>query len=335
MAKQYTDGSMVQISNLTKDYGSIRALDSVSFEIRSGEVLGLLGPNGAGKTTLMRVITGYLRPTRGTVTVGGNDVREDPDLTRERIGYLPEFSPLYHDMMTYDYLKFVAGIRGVPRRKREERIRELSKLCGLDGVMHQMFRELSHGFKQRVGLAHAMIGDPDVLILDEPTSGLDPNQIVKIRSIIKDVGRTKTVVLSTHLLNEAETTCGRIVIINEGKLVADGTPQELRSSISGAQVVKLSLRNARFSDVKALLSGIGGVREVLDLSPDRAMAAGAPPGAVLELSVTCDSDISDAIYRAVKAQDWMISGFASERSSLENVFRGLTDSVTEETERTE
>ena len=318
---QSNDGSLIHIENLTKLYGAIRAVDDISLDVERGGVLGLLGPNGAGKTTLMRIISGYLRPTEGEVSVGGEDVAEDPESVKKNIGYLPEFSPMYQEMMTYDYLWYVAGLHGVARKERDERIRTMSGICGLGHVMHQSFRELSHGYKQRVGLAHAVIGDPDLLILDEPTSGLDPNQIVKIRSIIKELGRRKTVILSTHLLNEAESTCDRIVIINRGKIVADASPAALRSSVSDLHVVSLSLRQAKYEDLQTLLTAITGVREVKNLYPEQSENE---PLDLVEVAVSCSGDLGDAIYRAVKEHDWIVTKFSSERSSLESVFRDLT-----------
>ena len=319
--KQGNNGLLIHIKNLSKFYGAIRAVDDITMDVERGGVLGLLGPNGAGKTTLMRIISGYLRPSAGEITVSGKDVTEDPESVKKNIGYLPEFSPMYQEMMTYDYLWYVAGLHGVARSARDERIRNMARICGLSQVMHQSFRELSHGYKQRVGLAHAMIGDPDLLILDEPTSGLDPNQIVKIRSIIKELGRRSTVILSTHLLNEAESTCDRIVIINKGKIVADASPAELRASLSDLHVVNLSLRHARYEDVRSLLSAIAGVRDVKNLHSE---LSGNASSDMVEVAVSCSGDMGDAIYRAVKGHDWIVAKFSSERSSLENIFRDLT-----------
>lgn len=225
-------GFMVTIDSLTKSYGTVDALRGISFTVDRGEVLGLLGPNGAGKTTAMRILTGFLPATSGRVLVDGVDTAEAPLLIKRMIGYLPEFAPLYADMIVHDYLDYVGKVRGMDKRKRRHRIGELVPLCGLTDVIHRPFRQLSRGYKQRVGIAHAMIGDPDLLVLDEPTAGLDPNQIAEIRSIIRTVGEQKAVIFSTHILSEVESTCDRVVIIDRGTVVADGTSTELTGALS-------------------------------------------------------------------------------------------------------
>lgn len=218
---------MVRIDHLTKRYGPVHALRGVSFTVDRGEVVGLLGPNGAGKTTTMRILTGFLPATSGRALVSDIDVAEAPLAIKRMIGYLPEFAPLYSEMLVHDYLDYVGKVRSIHKRERRQRISDLVPLCGLTDVIHRPFRELSRGYKQRVGLAHAMIGDPDLLVLDEPTAGLDPNQIAEIRSIIRTAGESKAIIFSTHILTEAENTCDRIVIIDRGKVVADGTAAEL------------------------------------------------------------------------------------------------------------
>jgi ABC-2 type transport system ATP-binding protein len=305
---------MIKIENLTKYYGSVRALDHINFEVGKGEILGMLGPNGAGKTTTMRILTCYLPPTSGVVTVGGFDIREDPRQVKKLIGYLPEFAPLYVDMLVYDYLRYVATIRDLNTALREKRIEELVGICGLGEVMSRPFRELSRGYKQRVGLAHALIGDPDILILDEPTSGLDPNQIVDIRAIIKEIGREKTIIFSTHILSEAEATCDRIVIIDQGRIVADGTAETIKSS--GRLTFTLSLMGAEFADVRSRLSVVEGVERIKRL----------PDGAEEELCIrlTCGRDNRAAISHVARERDWMVVGFTREQGSLENIFRELT-----------
>ena len=269
---------MIQISNLTKDYGVTRALDGVSFSVDSGEILGLLGPNGAGKTTTMRIVTGYLTPTAGTVRVQEMDVAENPLAVKRLIGYLPEFAPLYADMVVHDYLQYVGAVRRLDPNRRGARIRAMTELCGLGDVIHRPFRELSRGYKQRVGLAHAMLSDPDILILDEPTSGLDPNQIVEIRSIIKEAGREKTVIFSTHILSEAESTCDRIVIINRGRVVADGTAALVKARAVSGMVVRLALLDAPLDEVQRHLLAVPGVDRVQRVLNAPLPAAGAPAG---------------------------------------------------------
>jgi ABC-2 type transport system ATP-binding protein len=221
---------MIKIEKLTKYYGDLKAVDSVSFDIQKGEILGLLGPNGAGKTTIYRILTGYLSPTSGTIKVKNFNIQNDLIEIKKLIGYLPEAAPIYQDMLVFDYLNYIADIRGVIKEKKMAHIRDLADLCRLNEVMHFSINELSKGYRQRVGIAHALMGDPEILVLDEPTSGLDPNQIVETRDIIRRIGKEKTIVFSTHILSEAEATCDRVVIINKGKKVADGTVESLRDS---------------------------------------------------------------------------------------------------------
>ncbi|MCP4720858.1 MAG: ATP-binding cassette domain-containing protein, partial [Desulfobacteraceae bacterium] len=207
---------MIHVENLTKNYSDLCAVDQINLHIKKGEILGLLGPNGAGKTTTLRMLTGFFLPTSGNIRVKDFSILEDSLEIKKLIGYLPESAPLYHSMLVYDYLDYVANIRGLDKEKKRSRLRELVDLCGLDDIMHKTIAELSKGLKQRVGLAHAMMNDPEILILDEPTSGLDPNQIREIREIVREIGKEKTVILSTHILSEAEATCDRVVIINKG-----------------------------------------------------------------------------------------------------------------------
>lgn len=222
---------MIKIENLTKYYGELKAVDSVSFEIQKGEILGLLGPNGAGKTTIYRILTGYLSPTSGSIKVKNFNINDNLIEIKKLIGYLPEAAPIYQDMLVFDYLNYIADIRRVKKEKKLAHLRDLADLCSLNEVMHFSVNELSKGYRQRVGIAHALMGDPEILVLDEPTSGLDPNQIVETRDIIRRIGKEKTIVFSTHILSEAEATCDRVVIINRGKIVADDTVDGLRKSL--------------------------------------------------------------------------------------------------------
>ncbi len=223
---------MIKVENLTKYYGDLCALDNVNFEVKKGEILGLLGPNGAGKTTTYRILTGYLSPTSGNIHVKDYDIYENQIEIKRLIGYLPESAPIYPDMLVFDYLNYVADIKGVEKKKRISHIQELAELCSLNEVMHMTIAELSKGYRQRVGIAHALMGDPEILVLDEPTSGLDPNQIAETREIIKRIGKKKTIVFSTHILSEAEATCDRIIILNDGKIVADSRLSDLRDSLN-------------------------------------------------------------------------------------------------------
>ena len=226
---------MIRVESLTKDYGPFRAVDKVTFNVRKGEVLGFLGPNGAGKSTTMKMLTCYLAPTAGRATVAGHDVYEDSLAVRKRLGYLPEDTPLYRDMTVLEYLQFTAEMRQMDPSKSPARIKEVGGRCGLTDVAGKLVGELSKGFRQRLGLAQAILHDPDILVLDEPTSGLDPNQIVEIRQLIKELGQEKTVILSTHILPEVQATCTRILIISGGKLVADDTPEALRAREKGSR----------------------------------------------------------------------------------------------------
>jgi gliding motility-associated transport system ATP-binding protein len=309
---------MIHVENLTKYYGDLCAVDHINLDIRNGEILGLLGPNGAGKTTTLRMLTGYLLPTSGTIRVKEYDVHEDLLEIKRIMGYLPEAAPLYQGMLVYDYLAFVADVRGVERAKKFSRIRDLSDLCSLDTVMHNTIGELSKGFKQRVGLAHAMMSDPEILVLDEPTSGLDPNQIIEIREIIRRIGKEKTIVLSTHILSEAEATCDRIVIIDNGEIVADDSTEMLKRAVGKDQTVHVTLMNAAFDSVQHLLSSITGVAgiERTDHTPD----------GMLRVVIRCLSgdDPRADIYRAIKETDWLLMEFYQETKTLEHIFRELT-----------
>jgi ABC-2 type transport system ATP-binding protein len=308
---------MIQVENLTKHYGDVCAVSQINIDIPGGEILGLLGPNGAGKTTTLRMLTGFLKPTSGTVRVKEYRIEDQALEIKKILGYLPESAPLYHEMLVYDYLQYVAGIREIPSSQRLARIRRLADLCGLNEVMHKPIAELSKGYRQRVGLGHAMMNDPEILILDEPTSGLDPNQIVEIRDIIREIGREKTVILSTHILSEAEATCDRVVIINQGKIVADGNLDTLKQSAGDTALVHMALTNASFRDVETRLGGVDGVREVLRVSEQDGHLR-------LQLATPVDRDLRPQIYDAVKQTDWILLEMRQETQTLETIFRELT-----------
>lgn len=308
---------MIHVESLTKYYNDLCAVDQISFDISKGEIMGLLGPNGAGKTTTLQMLTGFLRPTSGSIRVKDFSIDEDSLQIKKLLGYLPESAPLYHDMLVYDYLDYVANIRRIDSSKKISRIRHLADLCSIREVMHKTINELSKGFKQRVGLAHAMMDDPEILVLDEPTSGLDPNQIIEIRDIIKQIGKEKTVILSTHILSEAEATCDRIVIINKGKIVANDSTQTLKQSASGNNLINISLQNAGFESVKQQLTSISGISDIVQISDDNG---------ILNLKLACMSsaDIRGDIYRKVRQTDWILIEMHQETQTLENIFRELT-----------
>ena len=309
---------MIQVENLTKVYGDTRAVDDVTFNVRKGEVLGFLGPNGAGKSTTMKILTCFLAPTGGRAKVAGFDVFDNSLEVRQHIGYLPEDTPLYKDMTVLEYLHFAAAMRGMASDRGETRIKEIGGRCGLHEVAGKLIGELSRGYRQRVGLAQAMLDDPDILILDEPTSGLDPNQIVEIRKLIKEVGKEKTVILSTHILPEVQATCSRILIISNGKLVADGTPDELRGREKGSRYrVVIEANGATQDAIKARLGSIKGVsRCETVLGEERAHA--------FALDAAGDEDLRKVLFRAAVDNKWTLLELHREAASLETVFRNLT-----------
>ncbi len=307
---------MIEVQNLSKSYGPVKAVRSISFQVDQGEVVGFLGPNGAGKSTTMKVMTGYLPPNEGTVMVDGLDIREDALPVRERIGYLPESTPLYPDMITYDYLEFVAAMRGIPVEQRSERIRAMTSACGLGDVLSKRVDALSKGYRQRVGLAQAMIHNPPILILDEPTSGLDPNQIVEIRELIRTIGKERTVVLSTHILSEVQASCDRVIIIDNGTLVADGTPDELRSSLSGGERVSITLTDQE-EDVASVLGS---------WEPAEVVEHGIDENGETYFMLSSPSDIRADLFRLAVDQNWTLTGLHRKTQNLEDVFRQLTKS---------
>ena len=303
----------IRIEDLTKRYGTQKAVDGISFTVRAGEVLGFLGPNGAGKSTTMKLICGLTAPNAGKITVGGHDVATEPDVVRRMIGYLPESNPLYEDMPVLDLLRFAAKLQAVPPDRIEERLRAMVEACGLDREKHKRISELSKGYRQRVGLAQAMVHDPDVLILDEPTTGLDPNQIVEIRELIKELGQAKTVIFSTHILPEVEATCDRILIIDKGRIVADGGPAELRGKAQGRAMLHVRIEEALQQDV---LTAFRSIEQVEEVTADGAngFLLRVAPGVQLER----------AIFQLCVQRRWVLTGLHQVETRLEDVFRELT-----------
>ena len=303
----------IRIEDLTKRYGTQKAVDGISFTVRAGEVLGFLGPNGAGKSTTMKLICGLTAPNAGKITVGGHDVATEPDVVRRMIGYLPESNPLYEDMPVLDLLRFAAKLQAVPPDRIEERLRAMVEACGLDREKHKRISELSKGYRQRVGLAQAMVHDPDVLILDEPTTGLDPNQIVEIRELIKELGQAKTVIFSTHILPEVEATCDRILIIDKGRIVADGGPAELRGKAQGRAMLHVRIEEALQQDV---LTAFRSIEQVEEVTADGAKGflLRVAPGVQLERT----------IFQLCVQRRWVLTGLHQVETRLEDVFRELT-----------
>ncbi|MFP4039921.1 MAG: ABC transporter ATP-binding protein [Desulfosudaceae bacterium] len=311
---------MIQVDNLTRYYKEVCAVNSINLEVNKGEILGLLGPNGAGKTTILRILTGFLRPTSGSIRVKDMSLDTDATAIKGLMGYLPESAPIYPDLLVYDYLDYVAALRGISRDDRLDRVRAMSDMCGLDSVMHKPVAQLSRGFKQRVGLAHALVDDPEILVLDEPTSGLDPNQIVEIRDIIKRIGREKTIIFSTHILSEAEATCDRIVIIDKGKIVADEATVLLKENQSGEVVIFLTLAGVDLEEARQSLAEFD---DILEMQEESGSPAGED-GLRMRLRCRYSPDLRQRLYARIKATDWILLEFSSEAPSLENVFRKFT-----------
>ncbi len=304
---------MISVESVSKRYGDVEAVRDVSFTVREGEITGLLGPNGAGKTSTLRMMTGYLRCDGGRVLVGDYTIEENPEEIKSMIGYLPESAPLYEEMFVFDYLNYVAGVRGISS---DERIDRVAVTCGITEVMHKTIGELSKGYRQRVGLAQAMIHDPDILILDEPTSGLDPNQIIEIRNLIRELGREKTVILSTHILSEVEATCDRVIILDRGSIVADDRTGNLKDMVSGEDRIRLTLSDVSFQDARETLSNLEGVLDLEETSGDEHLS--------LSLSVDPEMDVRPKIFRAACERGWTLYEMSRQRQSLEHIFRELT-----------
>lgn len=303
---------MIQLTQVTKRFGDIVAVRNVSLFVKPGEIVGFLGPNGAGKTTTMRMITGYLLPDEGKVEVGGMDVVRYPELAKRKIGYLPEDNPLYEDMTPYEYLEYGAAMRFVSKHEFKKRLWDVVDKTGIEDVLTRPIGELSKGYRQRVGLAHALIHDPEVLILDEPTSGLDPSQIVSMRELIKELSKEKTVILSTHIMQEAQHISDKIVIINKGKIVAQGTPDELEKMAKGEVIVHIVVKDKNFEQVLKA-SGIDIV-EVKERDNE------------VEFIVTHDEkgDLRERIFNIASENKTVLLEMWRERVSLEDIFLKLT-----------
>ena len=314
---------MIEVSHVSRLFGEFHAVDDISFSIETGEIVGLLGPNGAGKTTTMRMITGYLDSTSGSIKIDGTDVSENPVLTKSKIGYMPESAPMYSDMIVADYLEYVAEIEGQdPKTK----LPHLAEICGLKEVMHKNIGELSRGNKQRVGLAHALMNDPEILILDEPTSGLDPNQVSDVRDLIKKIGETRTVIISTHILSEVEMLCNRVIIISGGKTVADSPTEELRSHYgNNAEVILLS--GGTETQLKEKLSAVAGVTKVTVKTVEDKIES--------RLSVAGGSEIRPEVARLCVENGFPLYELQMKKNSLEDVFKILTSSAEKEEEASE
>lgn len=304
---------MIEVENVSKLFGNFRAVDGISFSIQTGEIVGLLGPNGAGKTTTMRMISGFLEPDSGTVKIDGLDVLKNPVETKRKIGYMPESAPMYSDMIVADYLKYIAEIEN---QNPAEKCRELAEVCGLKEVMHKNIGELSRGNRQRVGLAHALMGNPEILILDEPTSGLDPNQVLEVRSLIKRIGKTHTVIISTHILSEVEMLCGRVIIISGGKKVADSPTEELREHFGNSSEVQICVSGASTEEAEKIFRGINGVSKIHSSLKDGKIE--------FRISVEKNIEVRPELAKACVQNGLELFEMQQKKNSLEDVFRSLT-----------
>lgn len=305
---------MIKVENLTKRYGRVEAVAGISFEVGAGEIAGFLGPNGAGKSTTMRMLACYLPPTSGRAEVAGYDVFSDSIRAREHIGYMPENVPLPPDMRVGEYLSFRGKLKGVPGRRLKERVGDVCELCGLQGVTRKLIGALSKGYRQRVGLADAMVHDPDLLILDEPTIGLDPNQIRQVRSLIRNLSRHHTILLSTHILPEVEMVCSKVIIINGGKIQAVGTPDSLRDRLGAAGLVRIEARVPSQKEAAAKIRALPGVREVESTERN---------GWCL-FEVVAAGDAREALMGLAVSEGWPVRELARRAASLEEVFAEVT-----------
>jgi len=307
---------MIKVKDLSKNYGPVEAVKSISFDLKDGEVIGFLGANGAGKTTTLKMMTGYLVPTEGSITVNGMDIIKDTHSIQEQIGYLPELNPLYSEMRVYDYLEFLAAIRDVRGSQFKESLARVVEQCGLRGVVHKNISDCSKGYKQRIGLAAAMIHDPKILILDEPVTGLDPNQIIEIRSLIRSLGKEKLVFMSSHILQEIQATVDRIIIINEGEIVANGTNEELMTSFMGNVLLTMEVKGAKVDSIKHIQATLPNVK-FISTSKEKSIHT-------IQLEYEKNKDSREEIFNYAVKNKWSILKMTPKTTNLEDIFRNLT-----------
>ena len=307
---------MIRVKGLSKNYGSVEAVKSISFDLNDGEVIGFLGANGAGKTTTLKMITGYMVPTEGTISINGLDITNDTHEIQKQIGYLPELNPLYAEMRVYDYLEFLASIRDIKDSKFKDALSRVVEQCGLRGVVHKNISDCSKGYKQRIGLAAAMIHDPKILILDEPVTGLDPNQIIEIRSLIKSLGKEKLVFMSSHILQEIQATVDRIIIINKGEIVANGTSDELMTSFMGNVLLTLEVKGAKADTIKHIQASIPNVK-FISSKKDKSTYT-------IQYEYEKGKDSREDIFKYAVKNKWSILRMTPKTTDLEDIFRNLT-----------
>ncbi len=309
---------MIEVKGVSKSFGRVQAVDNVSFEVRKGEILGFLGPNGAGKTTTMRILTCFIPPTEGTASVAGFDIFKSPLQVKRRVGYLPETPPLYPEMTVFDYLQFVAHIKGLRGSQVNGRVETVIDRCEIADVREQLIEQLSKGYRQRVGLAQALVHDPDVLVLDEPTAGLDPKQIIQTRELIKSLAGDHTIILSTHILPEVSMTCERVVIINEGRVVAEGTPQSLTARYQDTEVLTLTVEGHE-EPVRHAVGGISGVNRVQAKTVDGEVRT-------YHVEVAAGRDVRADIARAIVEQGFQLLELRQTSMNLEDVYLNVISS---------
>ncbi len=314
---------MIEVTNLTKRYGSHVAVNHLSFRVEKGQIYGFLGPNGAGKSTTMNILTGYLAPTEGTVTIGGTDIRKEPEEAKKKIGYLPEIPPLYTEMTVEEYLKFAAELKKLPRAERKEQVEQVMEMTQITDMRGRLIRNLSKGYRQRVGLAQAILGNPEVIILDEPSVGLDPKQIIEIRDLIRKLGENHTVILSSHILSEVSAVCDHIMIISHGQLVASDSPEGLQKLMSGTPELLLTVKGD-YEAVKDALAGAADVNIVENL--------GETEEHCVKIRITAkeNADIREDVFYVLAAAKLPILEMNKEQKSLEDIFLELTSSTGEE-----
>ena len=315
---------MIEVSHVSRNFGTFRAVNDVSFSIPTGQIVGLLGPNGAGKTTTMRMITGFLAPSEGQIFIDGQDITQAPVEAKRKIGYMPESAPLYGEMIVEDYLKYIAEIHG---EDPSVKVPALCAECGLKEVMGKNISDLSRGNKQRVSLAHALMHDPEILILDEPTSGLDPNQVEDVRNIIREIGKTRTVIVSTHILSEVETICSRAIIISGGKVVADSPIEELKERFGHELSVNITVGGGSFDDISAAIKAVSGVDSVSQSADNNTEIENAIS---IHVSVNGSAEIRPALCKAITEKGYDLYEVSMQRNSLEDVFHALTTANGEE-----
>jgi len=311
---------MIKVSKLSKQYVERTAVNNISFEVEPGEIVGFLGPNGAGKTTTIRMLTGYIPPTSGTASIGGHDVFSESIKARKKIGYMPENVPLYDDMRIREYLRFRAELKGLRGQEARQGVDEAVELCGLQQIRRQMISSLSKGYRQRVGLADVLVNNPELLILDEPTNGLDPNQIRRFRELIKQLGIRHTILISTHILSEVEMTCNRVIILNEGKIIANGKPNNLSSELRSAHTISIELKTSE-ETAKDLISAIPGIKKV-----NKEHQSGE--WTHFNIRTEPDTDVRESIVHLANTQEWPLREIRTQHATLEDAFVEITQANT-------